>query len=92
MGVYTLRIISIGYLFAAIGIVNSTYFQALGLGKYSLLITSLRQLIIIIPLAYAFSFIGLNWIWLAYPIAESVAVIVSVALQRRAKRKYIDIL
>ena len=92
MGVYTLRIISIGYLFAAIGIVNSTYFQALGLGNYSLLITSLRQLIIIIPLAYAFSFIGLNWIWLSYPIAESIAVIVSIALQRRAKAKYIDIL
>ena len=49
MGVYTLRIISISYLFAAIGITNSTYFQALGLGNYSLLITSLRQIIIIIP-------------------------------------------
>ncbi len=92
MGVYTLRIVSIGYLFAAIGITNSTYFQALGLGKYSLLITSLRQIIIIIPLAFALSFIGLNWIWLSYPIAESTSTIVSVALQKRAKRKYIDTL
>ena len=92
MGVYTLRIISIGYLFAAIGIINSTYFQSLGLGRYSLLITSLRQIIIIIPLAYALSFKGLNWIWLAYPIAEIVTTIFSVALQKRAKRKYIDIL
>ena len=92
MGVYTLRIISIGYLFAAIGIMNSTYFQALGLGNYSLVITSLRQIIIIIPLAYALSFIGLNWIWLAYPIAESLTTIVSVALQKRAKIKYIDTL
>lgn len=92
MGVYTLRIISIGYLFAAIGIINSTYFQALGLGNYSLLITSLRQIIIIIPLAYALSFIGLNWIWLSYPIAESLTTIVSVALQKRAKIKYIDTL
>lgn len=92
MGVNTLRIISVGYIFAAIGIVNSTYFQALGLGNYSLIITSLRQIIIIIPLAYALSFIGLNWIWLSYPIAESVSVVVSVILQRRAKRKYIDIL
>ena len=92
MGVYTLRIVSIGYLFAAIGITNSTYFQALGLGNYSLLITSLRQIIIIIPLAFALSFIGLNWIWLSYPIAESTSTIVSVALQKRAKRKYIDTL
>lgn len=92
IGVYTLRIISIGYLFAAIGIINSTYFQALGLGRYSLLITSLRQIIIIIPLAYAFSFIGLNWIWLAYPVAEVMTTVVSVTLQKKAKRNYIDIL
>ncbi len=92
MGVYTLRIISIGYLFAAIGITDSTYFQALGLGRYSLLITSLRQIIIIIPLAFAFSFIGLNWVWLSYPVAESISTIVSVALQKRAKRKYVDTL
>lgn len=92
MGEYTLRIISLGYLLAAIGITNSTYFQALGLGNYSLLITSLRQIIVIIPLAYALSFIGLNWIWVAYPAAEAISVIVSIGLQRRAKRKYIDIL
>ncbi len=92
IGVYTLRIISTSYLFAAIGIINSTYFQALGLGKYSLLISSLRQIIIIIPLAYGFSFIGLNWIWLSYPIAEILATIVSVSLQKKARIKYIDIL
>ena len=92
MGAYTLRIISIGYLFAAIGIMNSTYFQALGLGRYSLLITSLRQIFLIIPLAYGLSLIGLNWIWLAYPISESLTTIVSVGLQRRAKINYIDVL
>ncbi len=92
IGVYTLRIISTSYIFAAIGMMNSTYFQALGLGNYSLLITSLRQLIIIIPLAYVFSFIGLNWIWIAYPIAEIIATLVSIILQRKAKRDYVDIL
>lgn len=92
IGVYTLRIISIGYIFAAIGIINSTYFQALGLGRYSLLVTSLRQIIIIIPLAYIFSFIGLNWIWVSYPVAELITTVVSVALQRRARRNYIDVL
>lgn len=92
MGVYTLRIISIGYLFAAIGITNSTYFQALGLGNYSLLITALRQIIIIIPLAYGLSFIGLNWVWLAYPIAESITTIVSISLQKVAKEKFVDVL
>lgn len=92
MGVYTLRIISLSFVFAAIGITNSTFFQALGLGKYSLIVTSLRQLIIIIPVAYALSFIGLNFVWLAYPISEIISTIVSVILQRRIKREYVDIL
>lgn len=78
MGVYTLRIISTCFVFAAIGITNSTFFQALGLGRYSLIVTSLRQLVIIIPTAYGLSFIGLNYIWLAYPISEIIATTVSV--------------
>lgn len=92
MGVYTLRIISICFVFAAIGITNSTFFQALGLGKYSLIVTSLRQLILIIPIAYVLSFIGLNFVWLSYPISEIIATIVSVTLQRRVKREYVEIL
>lgn len=92
MGVYTLRIISLSFIFAAIGITNSTFFQGLGLGKYSLIVTSLRQLILIIPIAYALSFLGLNFVWLAYPISEIIATIVSVALQRRVKVEYVDIL
>lgn len=92
MGIYTLRIISISFVFAAIGITNSTLFQAVGLGKYSLIVTSLRQLIIIIPVAYILSFVGLNYIWLAYPIAEVFSTMVSIILQRKVKKEYIDIL
>lgn len=92
MGVYTLRIISLSFVFAAIGITNSTFFQGLGLGKYSLIVTSLRQLILIIPIAYALSFLGLNFVWLAYPISEVIATIVSVMLQKRVKVEYVDIL
>ena len=92
MGVVTLRIISICFVFAAIGITNSTFFQALGLGKYSLTVTLLRQLILIIPIAYVLSFLGLNFVWLAYPIAEIIATMVSVILQRKVQREYVDIL
>lgn len=92
MGVYTLRIISIGYIFASVSIISATLFQSLGLGKLSLLITILRQLVIIIPLAYIFSKIGLNYIWLAYPISELIAFIVALLLQKKVKKNYIDIL
>ncbi len=92
MGVYTLRIISLGYIFAGIGIINSTYFQALGLGKFSLLITALRQIIVILPLAYFMSQFGLNYVWIAYPVAELVGVTTSIIIQRKVKKNYIDII
>ncbi len=90
MGVYALRIISSSYIFAAIVIVNSVYFQSIGVGKYSLLVTSLRQIIIIIPLAYVFSKIGINYVWIAYPIAEFIAMIVSIYLRRDTHSKMVD--
>lgn len=92
MGVYTLRIISISFIFAAIGITNSILFQAVGLGHYSLIVTSLRQLIIIVPVAYLLSFLGLNWIWAAYPIAEIFSTLVSILLKNKVVERYIDIL
>ena len=86
MGVYTLRIISIGYMFAAYGVITSTLFQALGLGNLSLIITILRQFIIVVPLAYLLSSKGLNYIWIAYPIAEFVGLIVAIFLKKRVTR------
>ena len=90
IGVRALRTISIGYVLASVIIVNSVYFQALGVGKYSLLVTILRQVIIIIPLAYIFSTINLNLVWIAYPIAEFIAFVVSIALQRKTHKKFIE--
>lgn len=92
MGTYTLRIISLGYIFAAISILNSTYFQGLGLGKLSLFVTLLRQVVIVIPLAYYLSRFGLNYVWIAYPVAEIIASIVSTIMQRNVKKTYIDVL
>lgn len=91
MGVYTLRIISLGFILAAIGIINAVYFQAIGKGDYSLIVTSLRQLVIIVPVAYLLSFIGVNFVWAAYPIAEVISTTVSIILQRKATRQYVDI-
>lgn len=90
MGVIALRTISVGYVFAAIVIVNSVYFQALAMGHYSLIVTSLRQIIIIVPLSYALSFIGINYVWLSYPIAEFIAFVASMYLRKKTNDMYIE--
>lgn len=80
IGVPALRIISICFVPAAVGILLSTLFQALGRGMNSLIVSVLRQLVIILPSAYLLSKIGLTYVWFAFPIAEVVASIVSVIM------------
>lgn len=75
MGVSAMRLLSICFIPAAFGITFSTLFQALGLGTYSLLMTLLRQLILVLPIAYALSrVIGVTGVWMAFPLAETFAL------------------
>ncbi len=79
-GIPALRIISLCFTSAAIGIMFSTFFQAIGDGQKSLLISLLRQIVLILPVAYLLSKIGLKYVWFAFPIAEVVALVVSISL------------
>ena len=57
----------------------SSVIQAVGKGVMSLMISLLRQLIVLLPVAYFLSLTGnLNAVWWSFPIAEVVALIVSV--------------
>lgn len=88
MGVQALRIISISYIPSAIGIIMSTLFQAVGRGGNSLLIFLMRQLIVIVPVAYVFSEVfGLAGIWWSFPVAEVVSAVVAVILYLNFRRK-----
>jgi len=90
IGVPALRILSTCFVFAAVGIVFSTLFQALGSGLYSLLVSVLRQLVIILPVAYFFArAFGLAQVWLAFPIAEGVACCCSFLLFLKTYRSKI---
>lgn len=87
IGVPALRIISICFVPAALGIMFSTLFQAVGNGLYSLIVSVLRQLVALVPLAYLLSRIdGLNLLWYAFPLAEIVSLAASLLLMRRLYR------
>lgn len=78
IGIPALRIISASFVFAGASIVLSTVFQAVGKGMSSLIISLVRQLIILLPLAYILSNISLDAIWIAFPISEFLALLVSI--------------
>lgn len=89
IGVPALRTICFSFIPAALGIMFSTLFQAVGKGSKSLLISLLRQLILILPLAFLLSQFGLNFVWLAFPLSETVAFFASVFIFLSLYRKHL---
>lgn len=78
IGTVALRIISICFIPASVGIVFTGVFQAVGKGIRSLIMSLLRQLGIILPVAYLLSSAGLKDIWFAFPIAEAGSLLVAI--------------
>ena len=93
IGVPALRIISLHFIFAAISIVISSAFQALGKGMYSLIMSVSRQLVVLLPAAYLLGkYISLNAVWLSFPIAEVVSVTLALVLYRGLYEKEIKLM
>ena len=55
MGETALRIISVGFVPSALSLITSAVFESVGKGLLSLSVTLLRQLVIVLPLAFLFS-------------------------------------
>ena len=91
IGVPALRIISLSFLFAGFGICTLSICQALGHGFLSLTVSLIRQLVVLLPVAFVLSKLGgLSLVWWAFPIAELVSVVLCVIYLRRIFRKEID--
>ncbi len=88
IGVRALRTISYCFIFAGFCIVSGSVFQALGKGKYSLAMSAARQLLFLLPIAFLFSLTkNIDLIWFAFPIAELVAVALSLFYIKRIFKK-----
>ena len=89
IGVPALRTISWSFLLAGFGIVASSVFQALGHGVKSLIISVLRQLVVLLPCAFVLSTVSLDAIWWAFPIAELISGTASFLMFRSEYNKEI---
>lgn len=90
IGAQALRIISLCFAFAGVGIVFSSVFQAVGNGVLSMIISICRQLVFILPVAYLLSLLGnVNDVWFAFPIAECVSLILSIVFYKYVYKRYL---
>ena len=91
MGVVALHVISLNFPFAGYAIMRGAAFQALGKSVYSMNISLVRQLLIIIPCAYIFAKIGgVDMVWWAFPAAEVAGFTMSMLYTKRIRRTIIN--
>lgn len=88
IGIPALRIISLSFLLAGFGVVTSSVLQSLSHGLFSLMVSLIRQLVVLLPTAFLLSFTGkLNLVWWAFPFAELFSAALCAYFLRTVYRK-----
>ncbi len=91
IGVPALETISLSFVFAGYCIVLSSVFQAFGKGMISMVVSLMRQLVVLLPAAYFLAKTGnVNNVWWAYPLAEIMSVALSTLFLIRIHRNIIS--
>lgn len=91
VGVPALKTISFAWIFAGFCIVIISVFQALGHGMMSVCVSLVRQIVVLLPTAFLFSLSGnVNLVWLAFPIAEFVSVVMCLLFFARVKKLHMS--
>ena len=91
MGITALKIICIHFPIAAFCIVTGSLFQALGKATYSMINSIMRQLVVLLPVAYLLGLTGnVNNVWWAFPIAELASATVTSIFYIRIKKTIIS--
>ena len=91
IGGVAMRIISIHFILAAVGITLSTVFQAVGKGIYSLIMSVCRQLVLLLPAAWILARIAdIYVVWWCFPIAEIGSLFICLFFYRKCSREMLS--
>lgn len=91
MGIPALRIISIHFPIASFCIIIGSVFQALGRAVYSMINSIMRQVVVLLPVAYLLSLTGnVNNVWWSFPIAEIMSFTVTTLFLLKINREIIS--
>lgn len=88
IGENALRIISLGFVVSSISIISCGALEGLGKGVPSLIISVLRYVVIIIPVAFILSQIfGAEGVWYAFGVAEFLTAVISYIVYKKSVRE-----
>ena len=90
-----LRITLVSFWIVGFQIVTTQFFQALGMAGKAVFLSLTRQIIFMIPLLFILPpIMGLNGVWTAFPISDTVATVVAACLLwvqiRNIKRRALE--
>lgn len=87
IGIPALRIMSFVFFLAGVSVMTGGLFQGTGRSIYSMVVSCLRQLVVLLPAAFLLARLGnVNYVWLALPIAEVGGFLTTIVFLRRLKR------
>ena len=86
IGVTAFRIIGVSFLALVPSLTFPVFFQAVGSGLKSSLLTVIRTVLLFVPLGYAFSRFGLDWFWLTFPVTDSISALTGLLLYLRFRK------
>lgn len=87
IGTVAFRIIGISFIPLVTSLIYPVYFQAIGSAFKSSMLTILRTVVLLVPLGFIFSKIGLDWFWLTFPCTEIITTIVGFILYKKENKK-----
>lgn len=82
IGEYALRVISLSFVPAGITIVVTSHLQGIEKMKLSVFVIVLRQVILLVPLAWLLHFAGLKAVWWTFPLTELIAAAICIIFEK----------
>ena len=83
IGTHGFRFIGVSFPGMVTALIFPVFFQAVGFGFKSSLLTVIRTVCLFVPLGWLFSRFGLRWFWLTFPVTELVTTLVGLIFYRR---------
>lgn len=87
IGEYALRVISLSFIPAGVTIVVTSHLQGIAKMKLSIFIIVLRQVVLLVPLAWVLHFAGLKAVWWTFPLTELIAVAACILFEKEIKNR-----
>ena len=87
-GVFPMRMIALLFPFIGFQMIGAGFFQSIGKARPSIILSLSRQILFLIPLILLLPLtMGISGIWIAFPIADFLAILITGALVYREIRK-----